>query len=202
MNVKRYGLPAFLALLLNLAATNAVTAPTTFSNSLSNLLAENSRRKSTLIDFRLAQAAVSSESIYVADNGDFLGTRTILFGTGSANTPSSVVFIDNSGELSLVTRDYTADVTYDYQDRITRIGTTDITYDYRGRVEQIGATPFSYDYRSRVGQVGDAEIAYTARGQVDRVGDVTLEYDQGLIDTISSNYTSSGARVIVVERLQ
>jgi len=130
------------------------------------------------------------ERIYVSTAGDFLGAHTIVENTA--------LYIDRAGHVSLSARDYTAELDYDYRGRLQRIGTAAIDYDYIGRVQQIGNTQVDYDYRSRVSHVGQVEIAYTARGKVAHIGDVEIRYDRNIIDTISANFTSSGARVVVV----
>ncbi|MEM6448686.1 MAG: hypothetical protein AAF703_00055 [Cyanobacteria bacterium P01_D01_bin.105] len=130
------------------------------------------------------------DRIYLSTNGEFLGAHTIFGGT--------ILFIDRTGDIELIARDYTAELDYDYAGRLHRIGAATIAYDYRGRVEQIGNRVIDYDFRSRLGQIGVDEIAYTPRGKVSQVGSVTIQYDRGYIDTISANYTSTGARIVIV----
>lgn len=130
------------------------------------------------------------ERIYVSTDGDFLGAHTIVENTA--------IYINRDGHISLSTRDYTAELDYDYRGRLQRIGTAELDYDYLGRVQQVGITTIDYDYRSRLSHIGAVEIRYTPRGKVAQIGDVEIRYDRNLIDTISANYTSSGARVIVV----
>ena len=130
------------------------------------------------------------ERVYVSTSGEFLGAETVFGG--------SVLFIDRSGEVNVAIRDYTADLDYDYTGRLNRIGAANISYDYRGRVEQIGSSAIDYDFRSRIGQIDTDAITYTPRGQVSQVGTVTIQYDSDAIETISSNYTNSGTRIVIV----
>jgi len=132
------------------------------------------------------------EHIYLSSTGELLGAHIIIAGT--------TLFADTTGRLSLLTRDYTAELDYDYRGKLNRIGRAEIVYDYIGRTQQIGSTLISYDYRGQIDQIGNASIEYTTRGKVTQIGDVTVQYDRNLIETISSNYTSAGARVIVVNQ--
>lgn len=146
----------------------------------------------TLASTTLAQYRVParSERIYLSQSGELLGVYVFVEG--------SLLSVDTAGGVSLVARDYTAELGYDYRGKLDRIGSAEIDYDYTGRIQQIGNTLISYSYRGRIAQIGNAEIAYTARGKVAQVGDVTIRYHRNLIDTISSNYTRSGTRIIIV----
>lgn len=130
------------------------------------------------------------ERIYISSEGDFLGAHTSIGNT--------VLYIDSDGQMNLVARDYTAELDYDYRGQLSHIGTAAITYDFRGRLQQIGTTRFAYDFRGRLSQVGDNTITYTNRNRVSQIGDVDIRYERGSIDTISDNYTRTGARVIVL----
>ena len=142
----------------------------------------------------LTQHSISNqfERIYLSSTGELLGAHVIIAGT--------TLFVDTAGRLSLLTRDYTAELDYDYRGKLSHIGSAEIVYDYIGRIQQIGNTFVTYGYRGQIDQIGNASIKYTARGKVAQIGDVTVQYERHLIDTISSNYTSAGARVIIVNQ--
>ena len=133
-----------------------------------------------------------SERIYLSSAGELLGAHVIIAGT--------TLFVDTTGQISLATRDYTAELDYDYTRKLNRIGNAEIVYDYTGRIERIGSTSVAYGYRGQIAQIGNASIEYTPRGKVAEIGDVTVRYARNLIDTISSNYTSAGARIVVVSQ--
>ncbi len=142
----------------------------------------------------LIQSSVSNqfERIYLSSTGELLGAHIVIAGT--------TLFVDTTGRLSLLTRDYTAELGYDYKGKLSRIGSAELDYDYTGRIQQIGNTLIDYGYRGQIAQIGNAGIEYTASGKVAQIGDVTIRYDRNFIDTISSNYTSAGARVVIVNR--
>ncbi len=140
----------------------------------------------------LSQRPLSTqfERIYLSSAGELLGAHIVISRT--------VLYVDTAGRLSLSARDYTAELGYDYKGQLNRIGNTEIAYDYIGRIQQIGSTLIAYGYSGKIARIGQAAIAYTARGKVAQIGDVTIQYDRSAIDTISSNYTSAGARIIII----
>jgi len=208
-NIAEYCLPTFLLLLLTpaiaTAASRSILSPA--YSPLPPFVNLSSRHSSTtpitpvtpttpttpvtttLMSQRRGMAA--QQQVYVSASGDLLGAYVLA--------SSTRVHVSNNGILSLISRDYTDELTYDYRDRLERIGNAEVSYDFRGRVEQIGSTRIGYGFRDRINQIGSAEVAYTARGKVSQIGDVMLQYDRNLIETISANYTSGGVRIVVVQ---
>lgn len=154
------------------------------------LPAQGSRQPTQQIAQRIFPRA-DFERAYVSLDGEYLRS--------DISTEGNLFFVDTEGSLTLLRRNYASPVEEDYRGRLVGIGDAPIRYDYRVRVEQVGNTAIDYDYRGRLSSLNSDTITYDARGHVSQIGTVGFEYDRGILEAITDNYTSNGIRVFIVE---